>query len=336
MPSTLRALNQLSDEQLKPMWGKILTDNERSITVTGPAIIQKPDGSLLAVYVPGAISDQLRHESYDTLHDLRKIQTNNRGLASGMQRFAPEGKTRSTTAPISSAIVGSFDPVGPFQYCRLTAFTGHETQKYQGLYPLFHRIAAVFAENVPNRFKVQLDRAQRTNEDWVVPGTPYTTITVNNTYPTGVHTDSGDLHEGFSCLAVLRRGNYRGGVLTFPKFRVGVDMQDGDVLLMDAHEAHGNTHIWCVECERRYQEQLHSDLPSEAISNVHPMRGWCEEHASERISIVCYYRTKMEKCGTLEEEQAKKVALAEKDFVTVEDEARAMLAASASRGAYGK
>jgi hypothetical protein len=105
---------------------------------------------------------------------------------------------------------------------------------------------------------------------------------VNNTYPTGVHTDSGDLEEGFSNLSCLRRGDYSGGIFVFPEYRVGFDMQDGDVLLMDAHQWHGNTRM-----------ELHSE-------------------DAERISIVCYYRTDMAKCGTAEEEAQRAFMAAEK------------------------
>lgn len=313
-----RARQSLNDDQLKPMWGKILTDAERSLTLTGPARILKPNGDLLAVYVPGAIAQATRDASFGTLHELRKMQTDNRGLASGMQRFQrSEADSRTRTVPIPSTIVGAFDPVGAHQYCRLTAFTGKETEKFSALFPLFGRIAEVFREHVTDRFLTQSARAAETEPEWVVPGTPFTTITVNNTYPTGVHVDKGDLNEGFSCLAVLRRGAYRGGVLTFPKFRVGVDMQDGDVILMDAHEAHGNTHLYCLACYDAGSAQT--------------MRGMCEQHVTERISIVCYYRTKIQECGTLEEEGQKRAALAEGKLSDA-DEAVMLAQAAVSKG----
>lgn len=100
-------------------------------------------------------------------------------------------------------------------------------------------------------------------------------MTVNNTYSTGVHKDAGDLPEGFSCLSVLRRGIYDGGVLVFPEFRVGVDLQDGDAIYMDPHEWHGNTQI----------EKLSPD--------------------AERISCVLYYRTRMRECQDPDSELAK-------------------------------
>jgi hypothetical protein len=158
-------------------------------------------------------------------------------------------------------------------------------------------MADLFAEYVPDRYRQQMSVVADTQPDWVIPGTPYTTITVNNTYPTGVHTDKGDLDKGFSCLAVLRRGNYHGGRLVFPQFRVAVDMQDGDMILMDAHEWHGNTAMYCTDCGERLFNYGHKCN----VLNTIP----------ERISIVAYYRTEMQKCGTYEEELAKGQAKAE-------------------------
>jgi hypothetical protein len=73
-----------------------------------------------------------------------------------------------------------------------------------------------------------------------------------------VHKDKGNLKEGYSVMTVLRSGDYSGGLLVFPKYRVAVDLHDGDCLICDNGEAHGNTAI--VGEER-----------------------W------ERISIVCYF-----------------------------------------------
>jgi hypothetical protein len=196
--------------------------------------------------------------------------------------------------------MGSMDPVGPMQYCRLTAYTAKNVEKWGELLPLWQAIADHFQEHVPDRFKVQLDHAKRTPPEWVIPGTPFTTITINNSYSTGVHTDSGDLESGFSTLAVARRGEYTGGVLTFPQFQVGVDMQDGDMILMDAHEWHGNTLMTCA-CDKPLTD------------------GPCKECGAERISVVCYYRTKMTACGSYDEESEKKAAYGARRLDAVEE-----------------
>jgi hypothetical protein len=148
---------------------------------------------------------------------------------------------------------------------------------------LLQRIGELMAENAPDRYAAQARQAKETSPEWVIPGTPFTTVTVNNTYPTGVHQDKGDLDEGFSTLVTFRKGDYQGGWLCFPEYRIGVEMQDCDLLLMDAHAWHGNTQF-VPEPERDMTGHLMGDP------------------GFERISIVSYFRTNMTKCGSAEDE----------------------------------
>ena len=67
-----------------------------------------------------------------------------------------------------------------------------------------------------------------------------------------------------------------------PEYRIAIDLQDGDLVLMDAHQYHGNTQL---------------ELQSED---------------AERISLVLYYRTEMLACGTLMDEATKEVAAKKK------------------------
>lgn len=334
MAVELRLRNKISQSELEQKVGKILTPDDVSVVVRRETRLLKPDGKLLLHYLPGAFSPERMAEFYETLHSLKSYETTNRGLASGTERTAGfAGGKRTYSQSVPSAIIGAFDAKPPKQYCRLTAWTGRENEQFRSLYPLFQDIGAEFKRHVPDRFVAQMDYVARTPEEWVIEGTPFSTITVNNTYPTGVHTDKGDLDEGFSTLTVLRRGDYTGGWLTFPEYRVAVDMQDGDLLLMDAHEWHGNTAMTLLDppCDM-------CDLPATAWLNLTRRgksltvdRPYCEVHAmavmtspsveayaetpvvpAERISVVSYYRTRMAQCGTAEEEAQRQEAWAEK------------------------
>lgn len=293
---TLRLRTRTHPETLKQQVGKHLTATDYSLLLTQAATVLKPNGQPLCVYLPGQLSKTLANhpEVYDILHGLRSHRTDNRGLASGSRRILPPGQKRSRTRLISSSILGAADPMGTQPYCRLTAWTGQHVPQWERLQPYLAGMAEAFEQHVPDRYAVQMDRVRNTHPDWVVPGTPYTTITVNNTYSTGVHQDAGDLAEGFSCLGVLRRGHYTGGCLTFPEWRVAVDMQDGDLLLMDAHDWHGNTELRCAHGRKEYDAT------------------GCEQCASERISVVAYYRQKMTQCGSAGEEHRKAAAAAER------------------------
>jgi hypothetical protein len=323
----IRLRSRTDPAVLESQKGKILTDNDFDLLVKGPTRVLKPDGKPLAIYLPGALDDALLDASYGTLHSLKAMETDNRGLASGTKRVKySETTTRSRSKNVPSTIIGAFDANPRFQYCRLTAWSGKEWDKWSALFPLFERIGERFAEEVPDRYAVQQRMVEQTHEDWRIGKTPFTTITVNNTYPTGVHTDAGDLQEGFSTLAVLRRGNYRGGNLVFPEFRVAVDMQHGDLLLMDAHEWHGNVALTdltpeCEWCRLRATQTISATRPDtgKVVS-----RAICADHLKtlkeqgnvsfekvepiipmERISVVSYYRTNMKECGSAEEEAAR-------------------------------
>lgn len=281
----LRLRTRLRAEDLEPKAGRVLGPADYDVLLTGAARVLKPDGKPLCVYLPGAVRPWSQAaDIYGVLHSLRTITTDNRGLASGTMRVQASG-SRTRTKQTPSTIVGMMDPAGQQRYCRLTAWTGKNVPQFEVLYPLLRDVAGALAHHVPDRYAAQMEYVRGTKPEWVIPGTPFTTITVNNTYPTGMHKDKGDLEAGFSTIACLRRGTYTGGRLMFPEYRVAVDLHDGDLILMDAHEWHANEDLVCACGERRF--------------------GMCDTCGAERISVVSYYRQGMVQCGTADEELAK-------------------------------
>jgi len=295
----VRLRTRVSEDAIREhLSGRVLGPADYDVLLTGPTRVRKPDGRPLCVYLPGALAEQVAEPAvYEVLHSLRDRLTKNRGAASGTRRLRGGNVRRSYALETASAVIGAVDPMGQIRYCRLTAWTGENLPQWRILQPLLAEVAANFAQHVPDRYAAQLAEAARTDPAWVVPGTPFSTVTVNNTYPTGVHKDKGDLDKGFSTIGVLRRGSYIGGHLVFPAWRVGVDLHDGDLILMDAHDWHGNTVIVC-ECGRE-------------------ARGACPDCGAERISVVSYFRTKVADCGSPDEEltrgDARRAALAPAD-----------------------
>jgi hypothetical protein len=295
-----RCRTKRSDEWVDRYKGAAVNPEMLAVKLEGPARVLKPNGKPLIVYLPGAAKD-VATETYPEFTKIR-MPTDNRGLASGGERAVTRGSgTRSRTVPVMSAILGSFEAVGANRYCRLTAFTARQTEEWHALRPYFTRIAELFAEHVPDRYAAQMEAVNASAPDWVIPGTPFSTITVNNTYPTGIHTDSGDLDAGFSTLGCIRRGAYTGGWLTFPQYGVCADMQDGDVVLMDAHEWHGNTPMACAACGETLRKPGH-----ECANQAGPGTGFV---APERISVVSYFRTKITTCDSMAAENDKRAAL---------------------------
>lgn len=290
---TVRLRTRVSARELEEKKGKVVGDDAYNLLLTGPARVLLPDGRPLAVYLPGVMREAVTEEQAKIFATFRRaVNGSDRGMASASVRVRAGNTKRKYPMRVASNIVGAFDPAGQSQFCRLTSWTGRNFDRWEALHPLFDVVAEQMRLHVPERYAAQQGEIDRTHPDWVIPGTPFTTVTINNTYPTGVHTDKGDLDKGFSTIFVVRRGPYTGGVFVFPEWRVAVDLQDGDLVLMDAHQWHGNTPIICACGLRR--------------------TSWCPDCGAERTSVVSYMRTRMVDCGSETEEIARAAEWREK------------------------
>jgi hypothetical protein len=201
------------------------------------------------------------------------IAGNGKGVRA--RRINSDGTLSNTSVaiPVLSGVMGSMDRNARFPYCRTTSWNNANPEKFAKAIPLIQTISGVFEKEVPERWKAQKQKCDTTAEEWVIPNTVFTTITVNKNWQTAVHKDQGDLAEGFGVMSAFSAGGYAGCYLVFPKYRVACDMRTGDVILCDVHEWHGNTPL----------------VPKEGVPH-------------ERISCVFYYRENMMKCGTAKEE----------------------------------
>jgi len=187
--------------------------------------------------------------------------------------------------------------------CRMTAWTrDHPKEWQQAIIPLVQQIDRQFAQLLPDRHQVQLTRAKQT-PDFQIPGTAFSTMTVNYNYQSANHKDAGDLDEGFGNLIVLERDRcvnndisrlggatrYEGGLLGFPQYGVALDVRQGDFCAVNVHEWHCNTRITGpVSAINLAQQSTH-----EMLKQKQGQETW------GRMTLVCYLRKGMlDKCGT--------------------------------------
>lgn len=175
--------------------------------------------------------------------------------------------------PVFSGIAGWFDRYPRIPYGRATSYTQHHYDKFEKSFPFLQSLDRGFKELLPQRWGNQRAAANTMDQRFLVPGTVFSTITVNKTFRTACHRDAGDFSDGLSNLLVLSNdGRFTGGYLVFPEYRTAINVRPGDLLLVNNHEIiHGNTPIVC-------------------------------EDGSERISLVCYLREKMLELGSYEYE----------------------------------
>ncbi len=74
---------------------------------------------------------------------------------------------------------------------------------------------------------------------YTIPGTMFSTVTINQTALFRSHADGNNLAGALGCLAAF--GTFSGGDLCFPRFGVSCPFQPGDLLIGDTNrEQHGN------------------------------------------------------------------------------------------------
>jgi hypothetical protein len=175
--------------------------------------------------------------------------------------------TTNYAKSVFSGVAGWYDRYPRIPYGRATAYTENHPELFSKAYPFLQTLNKGFRELLPWRWGNQKAAADKLDPRFLVPGTVFTTLTVNKTFRTACHRDAGDLDSGLSNLLVLGSGEYTGGYLIFPEYRIAVNVRPGDLLLVNNHEIiHGNTPIVLNK----------PDDPS-----------------CERISVVCYFREKM-------------------------------------------
>lgn len=272
----------MSVEESDKLVGKQVTPDMLKTLITYDAdIYDSESGKCLAKFRKGVIPGQLCVDAYDNLLGAALL-TDSRGIASGEEKGkASQYRIRKDGSPskqtiaksyVHSGVVGYYDRSTRFPYCRMTAFTMHEGPKYKKSLPIVHFVDEMYRRLMPKEYALQRKMADKTSKDFVIKGTAFTTVTVNKNYATAIHKDAGDFKEGFGNLVALRTGEFEGCYTTFPRWGVGFDMRNGDLLLMDVHQWHGNT----------------------------PMLKHNE--GATRLSLVMYYRENMHYCGTAKEE----------------------------------
>lgn len=187
---------------------------------------------------------------------------------------------------VRSGTAGFFDRYPRIPFCRETSWSAGNHDLFKKGYPLFEAASKEFRKNLPIRWNGQHNYAKQLKDpNWLVGNSVYTTITINRDFRTACHRDDGDLCEtervnnpaGFSNLTVLSDGkNFDGMYLCFPEYRVCADIKPGDLIMMDAHQIHGNVPL--ISCDEGF----------------------------ERVSVVMYFRTAMTGCGTKVYEQLRR------------------------------
>ena len=179
---------------------------------------------------------------------------------------------------VFSGIAGWYDRYPRIPWGRATSYTEKNPEKFAKSYPYLEKLAEAFKEMLPWRYGNQMRAAQKVDPRFLVPNTPFSTITVNRNFRTAAHYDPANMDDGFANICVFSNSdNYKGAYLVFPEIGYACNIRPGDLLFVNNMAGlHGNT-------------ELILDDPN-----------------AERISIIAFFHEGMLSLGSWNYEQTRK------------------------------
>lgn len=226
----------------------------------------------------------------------RKIYWSDKWSAKYMVKDKKTGEIKESKMKVNNEVAsqpigyyGKTKGLGVDLPCRLSHYTKTNMKKYEKSIPFFQKIGEHYKDLLYSKYIDQMERA-RIN-DFHIPETPFSTITINRNFRTAVHKDSGDFG-GFACLSVLEENKYHGGYFVLPKFRLAIDMRHGDLLIADVHQYHGNTELYETDEDKQYNDEN----PQKTFKDNLDVGVLGLNNRFSRLSFVCYLREDIIHC----------------------------------------
>ena len=207
MGTRIQLRSRVPIAKVEARYGSHATHDDYDVLLHNDCKVFAPDGSLLCALVRGGMEPELVQAAYPALHHLRRYKSDNRGNYAGQSERVvkqnSDGTVSRTTRSlqVASAVVGFYDRYPRIPFCRQTAFTAKEAEKWATIVPLAQQVSQLFQATVMDRYKVQKDYVAGISPDFVIPGTVFTTMTVNNCVPAAYHQDAGTVWRWISGMA---------------------------------------------------------------------------------------------------------------------------------------
>ena len=244
----IKVAKKKTDEEMKRLENTFIKPSDIDTILRDDATVYTEDGKLLLLFRKKKLTGG--QEFYDVIADyMKKHPSTNRGTASGSTT-----KNTRENPKVQTTITGYFDRWSPIHKhlfkkkgiatpleVRETAFLADHPDEFAKMVPFIEQIDRLYKKYLPEYYQKQYKKAKETH--FKIGDTSFSTVTINKNFRTSLHKDKGDDDEGYGNLATIQRGNYTGAETCFPQYGIGVDVREGDLLLMDVHEWHANLPI---------------------------------------------------------------------------------------------
>jgi hypothetical protein len=232
------------------MRGQFADPSHPRHTIDQDTVVIAPDGSIIAVFLKQVILPALYNRAYKRWKIVNELP-DNRAAAVGspsLLRFRKDG-SRGKRKGVPKVVLkilkkqgarhgmlGYFDatPDKSFRETRLTEKHPKMVRRNKTLIELVDKLYKQHLRKIYEIQRAQVQKAPR----FRLWHTVFSTIYIAKNFRTAYHTDSGNLLGVMTALIAM--GNFTGGELVSPRWRIAFVLKPGDLLLFDPQHLHGN------------------------------------------------------------------------------------------------
>ena len=241
------------EKEARELEGTYANYSHYSHPIAEDARIYAPDGTLFARYMPEKLSAEVLELALPVMKAV-KTRISNRGTAaykgSMFNRVRKSDGLLAATREVAAEVaelLGYSDQIGYLegkpgteargtQYCRPTQITREHPERLTLMRPLALEVDGIFENELPMEYAAQVAAIAAAGKYRITDA--YSTINLNRDWQTAYHRDANDLPDGWAAIFV--GGEYAGGDLTVPRYRLRFELRPGTLLFFKPHEIHGN------------------------------------------------------------------------------------------------
>lgn len=221
-----------------------------------------------------------------------KLPDNSLEIAKKIVREAKATKgLRTYGLPTNSAVFGALPRIEIRQdYCRFTRNTVDQCGLMPSVLELSESVCSLYNEYLEKDYKKHVEMSEKdVLQEWLMPGTPFTTINFNLNHAIRYHRDTVN-QKGTKSNVIIVKDGATGGELVLPEYRVALSQEDGAVIIFDGQQViHGVMPIAFNDNGYRASIVLYT---LRGMKNCYPFAEELDRAKQNRTRIEEEYRTR--------------------------------------------
>lgn len=223
--------------------GQFAAPSHADVTLDTDSRVVAPDGDIIAVLLCQVVRSDLHKRAFELLKVV-KDRPSHRASAMGTRSLPKSINLDGSPSPRTGVNKRVVDVSGAYEGRLGWDRSDHETkltienrELLFGNQSLIKQMDRLYREHLPLAYAQQARAIGRFPQCRLLE-TVFTSIYVGRNFRTAYHRDANNLAGARTCL--FPTGNFAGGELVLPRFRIAFAFRPGDVLFFDPDQVHGN------------------------------------------------------------------------------------------------